>query len=319
MKKLAADKPCCTPKRGGSENGSSGTSVKAQQIFDSSNQSALSIDTVHIEGGTALLGTDQPIIASDEEGPVRKIDIDSFRMMSTTVTNEMFRAFIDATGYKTDAERFGWSFVFDGNEYQHAKQAVVQAPWWRKVDNANWQNLHGMASAQFPEDDHPVVHVSWNDANAFAQWAGGRLPLEREWEHAARGGQGDVLFPWGNTEPDDNSFTPCNIWQGDFPDINTCRDGYEFTAPADAFEPNAFGLFNMSGNVWEWSAQSFKVRSHAPGAREHKKKMRGTKVLKGGSFLCHRSYCYRYRIASRTGNTPDTTTSHQGFRLVFEC
>jgi len=306
------DKPCCTPKR------VSNAVVAPAAISAEKNGSTLLFDTVSIDGGSVPLGTDKPLIPTDDEGPAREAVIDAFRVMRTTVTNAMFQSFVDATGYKTEAERFGWSFVFDAEGYQRAAQAVVAAPWWRKTDGAYWQNIDGSSDACVPQGNHPVVQVSWHDANAFAEWAGGRLPLEREWEHAARGGNGDIVFPWGDKEPDDYGFTPCNIWQGNFPDNNTCKDGYDSTAPADAFEPNGYGLYNMCGNVWEWTAQSFKVRAHAPDARTIKKRLRGTKVLKGGSFLCHKSYCYRYRIAARTANTPDSTTSHQGFRLVFD-
>lgn len=273
-----------------------------------------------IPGGNAFLGTNDKILADDGERPLRRVQIKPFRVMPTSVTNHMFREFADATGYVADAERLGWSFVFQSHlpAGMGDTQAVAAAPWWRKVEGASWRLLHGPGSEDDWNEDHPVVHVSWNDARAFAAWAGGRLPSEAEWEHAARGGLDDVRFPWGDREPDDVSFQPCNIWQGNFPTMNTGRDGFMATAPARSFEPNGYGLYNMCGNVWEWTVEPFMIRSVAKSARERMKQMRGTKLLKGGSFLCHRSYCYRYRIAARTGNSPDSTSSHTGFRLVFD-
>lgn len=273
-----------------------------------------------IPGGEALLGTGNPIIAADEEGPLRRNKITPFTMMKTAVTNAMFEAFVDATGYVSEAEEFGWSYVFQGQLQEGAlvEGADAQAQWWRSVEGANWKQIAGPQSEEGCDPNHPVVHVSWNDAQAFAKWVGGRLPSEVEWEHAARGGLGDVPFPWGNEPPDDLDFQPCNIWQGGFPANNLGKDGYLATAPVQSFAPNGFGLYNMVGNVWEWTANPYTVRSISKQAKEHAKRMRGTKILKGGSFLCHQSYCFRYRIAARTGTTPDSTTSHQGFRLVFD-
>src|SRR5262245_35376266 len=168
--------------------------------------------------------------------------------------------------------------------------------------------------------DHPVVHVSWNDAVAFAAWAGGRLPTEAEWEYAAAGGRPGARFPWGDAKPDDVAFQPCNIWQGQFPSYNSGRDGYLGTAPVDAFAANGYGLFNMSGNTWEWCADRFRVRSlsRAAQARNRQAREGEERLLKGGSYLCHRSYCYRDRIAARTGAGADSSTAHVGFRLVFD-
>jgi formylglycine-generating enzyme required for sulfatase activity len=278
------------------------------------------IETLPIPGGSGLLGTNEHILAVDGERPLRRVQLKPFRAMPTSVTNAMFHDFVDATGYVTEAERFGWSFVFQAHIPAEVgdTQAVSSTPWWRKVEGASWRLLHGRGSEGAWNAEHPVVHISWNDARTFAAWAGGRLPTEAEWEHAARGGLGDVRFPWGNVEPDDASFQPCNIWQGKFPALNTGRDGYLATAPAMSFQPNGYGLYNMCGNVWEWTSEPFLIRSVGKSARERMKQMRGTKLLKGGSFLCHKSYCYRYRVAARTGNSPDSTASHMGFRLVFD-
>ena len=167
-------------------------------------------------------------------------------------------------------------------------------------------------------DVHTGGAQKLNDALVFARWCGGRLPTELEWEHAARGGLGDVRYPWGANEPEEANFLPCNIWQGRFPEKNTGADGWVGTAPVRAYQPNGYGLYNIIGNVWEWTADAYRVKSLKKRVRQKLDGMKGFKVLKGGSFLCHRSYCYRYRIAARTGNSPDTTTPHQGFRVAWD-
>lgn len=280
----------------------------------------LAPDIVEIPGGDGFIGTDTPVIPVDGEAPLRSQSLKPFRMDAAAVTNARFRAFVDDTGYRTEAEIIGDSFVFEGLLPKDASDdpRVAAAPWWRVLPGANWRSVAGPGSEDSWDPDHPVVHVTWNDAVAFAGWAGGRLPTEAEWEHAARGGLGDVRFPWGDQEPNDDDFFPCNIWQGDFPEKNLILDGYFGTAPARSFEPNGYGLYNMVGNVWEWTSQPFKVRSLKKDVvRAHADK-KGYKLVKGGSYLCHASYCYRYRIAARSGTSPDSSTSHQGFRLVYD-
>jgi len=275
-------------------------------------------DCVAVPGGMGWIGTDRPLILPDEESPLRRTRLKDLWWERGTTTNAAFARFTAATGYRTEAERFGWSFVFWAQvpEAVPLTQAVDGLEWWRRVDGACWHHPTGPDGP--PADDaHPVVHVSWADARAYAAWAGGRLPREAEWEHAARGGLGDARYPWGDTAPDDTAHLPCNIWQGNFPHHNTCADGFAATAPAISFAPNGYGLFNMVGNVWEWSAEPFRLRSlkkAAQGAHPHGPR----KLLKGGSFLCHASYCHRYRIAARTGNTPDSATTHMGFRVVYD-
>lgn len=278
-------------------------------------------DSVSIPGGTAFIGTDNPVLSVDGESPLRKTKLRPFSIGRTAVTNAQFAAFVDATGYVTDAERFGWSFVFwqQVPAFIGATRGVEQVQWWRRVDGANWRDINGPTThAADWHAGHPVVHVSWHDATAYAKWAGGRLPSEAEWEHAARGGLGDVRYPWGDAEPDDETFLPCNIWQGRFPEHNTCADGHAATAPARSFEPNGYGLFNMCGNVWEWTAEPFRIKSLRRATRDRLAQMKGFKLTKGGSFLCHSSYCYRYRIAARMGNAPDSSTTHQGFRVAWD-
>lgn len=276
-------------------------------------------DVVKVPGGTALVGTNAPFLPMDGEGPLRKRRAKALYWERGTVTNAAFARFVEETAYVTEAERFGWSFVF----HLHLDVPVNTTvgidgqEWWRRVDGASWRYPNGPGSAP-ALPDHPVVQVSWNDATAYAKWAGGRLPSEAEWEHAARGGLGDVRYPWGDDDPHDDGNFFCNIWQGRFPIHNTAADGYEATAPAISFLPNDYGLYNMVGNVWQWTADPFKLRSVKKTARQANTNMAGRKLLKGGSYLCHRSYCFRYRIAARTGNTPDSASTHTGFRIVYD-
>ena len=305
-------KPCCTPSAQRAAPG------KEPAVAPASDPPK--IDVAAIPGGKALQGTDNPVLTEDEESPCRTKTLKPFHMMRTCVTNAMFAAFVKDTRYVTEAETFGWSFVFysDVADSVPETQGVVGTTWWRKVDGADWRCINGPGSEAAWHEDHPVTQVSWRDARAFAKWAAGRLPSEAEWEHAARGGLQDAPFPWGAAEPDDTDHMPCNIWQGGFPQKNTGRDGYLSTAPARSFEPNGYGLYNMCGNVWEWTSDPMKLRSLSKRTKERSRGLKGAKVLKGGSFLCHKSYCFRYRIPARTFNTPDTTTTHQGFRLVFD-
>jgi formylglycine-generating enzyme required for sulfatase activity len=291
-----------------------------------------------IDGGPFLMGTDYPEgFPEDGEGPVREVTLDPFWIDQTAVTNARFKAFIDDTGYTTEAERFGWSFVFHLHvpskyaESLRREASVAQTPWWLAVPGARWDRPFGQRSSIGKIMDHPVVQVSWNDARAYCEWAGKRLPTEAEWECAARGGRVQQLFPWGDQlEP--RGRHRCNVWQGRFPTENSAADGYVGTAPADAFGPNGFGLFNVSGNVWEWTADWFSPAWHVPDTAATRQNPRGPlpaseggdgpdfthKVQKGGSYLCHASYCNRYRLGARTGNTPDSATTNNGFRCVCD-
>ena len=263
-------------------------------------------------GGSFLMGSEEPGgFPEDGEGPVREVVVEPFRIAAHAVTNDEFAAFVAAAGHRTSAERFGWSFVFAGllPEDFAPTRAVAQAPWWRQVEGAYWRQPEGPGSSIEARGNHPVVHVSWTDARAYCRWAGLRFPTEVEWEYAARGGLEQRRYPWGD------ELTPggehrCNIWQGSFPEHNTCEDGHYGTAPVDSFEPNGLGLFNTSGNAWEWCADWFDPAA-GPGQG------RG-KVIRGGSYLCHKSYCDRYRVAARSRNTPDSSTGHMGFRVAAD-
>jgi sulfatase modifying factor 1 len=275
---------------------------------------------VRLPGGRVRVGDDAGVLPQDGESSARLVNVKTFAIDPYAVTNAWFGEFVAATRYRTDAERFGWSLVFAGFVAHAPAPPHDPVSWWRRVDGASWRAPEGPGSTVAERQDHPVVHVSWNDAAAFAAWAGGRLPSEAEWEQAARGGLAEARFPWGEREPDDTSYLPCNIWQGTFPKLNTAADGYAGTAPVASFAPNRAGLYNMVGNTWEWCADAFRVRSLSRAGRQRDAAARaaGERVLKGGSYLCHRSYCYRYRIAARTGVSADGSTGHVGFRLAFD-
>ncbi len=273
---------------------------------------------VYLEGGSFLMGTDEPTFPADGEGPVREVTLSPFWIGPFAVTNAQFAAFVEATGYVSEAERYGWSFVFYQFLPEDAPptQGVANTPWWRQVFGASWRNPEGPHSSVDGRLNHPVIHVSWNDATAYARWAGKRLPTEAEWEYAARGGLEQNTYPWGDRLVP-NKKHRCNIWQGTFPSKNTAKDGFVGTAPVDAFAPNGYGLYNVTGNTWEWCADWWGTE-HAKGPHLNPcgPEEGQAKVIKGGSYLCHASYCNRYRVAARTSNTPDSTTGHMGFRVV---
>lgn len=272
-----------------------------------------------LEGGAFLMGCDSGPYPGDGEGPVREVTLAPFAIGATAVTNEEFGVFADATGYLTDAERFGWSFVFGGflpDDFPPTR-AAASTPWWRQVYEADWRRPHGPQPGPADHGKHPVVHVSHNDALAFCAWAGARLPTEAQWEYAARGGLTGEPYPWGDEREPGGEYR-MNVWQGDFPHRNTAADGYPGTCPVDAFPPNGYGLLNMTGNVWEWCADRF-----GPGFHERDGRANpvgppdgGARVLRGGSHMCHDSYCFRYRTSARMGNTPDSTSGNTGFRCV---
>ncbi|MBW9089796.1 formylglycine-generating enzyme family protein [Rhizobium wenxiniae] len=278
-------------------------------------------ETILMKGGETFVGTNDPVITGDGEGPERKVFLPDFHLEVETVTVRRFTEFVGATGYVTESERFGMSAVFSPllKDQAMVTGGVVDTPWWIRIDGATWKQPEGPGSSIAERLDHPVTQVSWNDAMAFASWVGGRLPSEAEWEHAARGGNCRRRYPWGDVEPTDAAIF-CNIWQGAFPRHNTLADGYFSTAPARSFNPSDTGFYNLAGNVWEWSADAFKVRSmtRAAKARNDQARKFSDKVLKGGSFLCHKSYCYRYRIASRMGLSADSSSSNTGFRIAYD-
>jgi formylglycine-generating enzyme required for sulfatase activity len=278
---------------------------------------------VKLDGGLFLMGTDtQEGFQRDGEGPVREVTLDPFYIDAYPVTNSRFAEFVKATGYQTESERLGWSFVFQGHiskeRYDELVEATVPgASWWCKVSNADWKRPEGPDSNIENRPNQPVVHISWNDALEYCRWAGKRLPSEAEWEYAARGGLEQKLYPWGDELTPDGRHL-CNIWQGEFPVSDLAEDGYSAPAPVDAFPPNGYGLYTVTGNAWEWCHDWFHPTYHVSATRTNPVgPVEGsTKVMKGGSYLCHKSYCNRYRVAARTSNTPDSATTNISFRCV---
>ena len=280
-----------------------------------------------IPAGEFQMGTDGDYgFPLDGEGPAHAVKLAAFYLDATCVTNEQFNAFVNATGYKTESERFGWSFVFFGHLSPKQQATAVRlrglgSEWWCRVDGATWRHPEGPGSHIKQRWAHPVVQVSWSDAVAYATWAGKRLPTEAEWEYAARGGLAQKRFPWGDElEPEGRH--RMNVWQGVFPTANTEADGHFGPAPAKSYRANGYGLYQMTGNVWEWCADWF-------GAATYRERARGQpcvnptgpgtgdrRVMRGGSYLCHASYCNRYRTDARSSNAPDSATTNLGFRCA---
>jgi formylglycine-generating enzyme len=285
--------------------------------------------------------------ADENEFPKHDVEIDSFLMDETEVTNADFREFVKATNYVTVAEKvIDWEemkkqlpegtpkppdSVLQGGAlvFKQTNQPVpLDNPsiWWAWTIGANWRHPLGPASSIDKIMDHPVVQICWEDASAYAKWAGKRLPTEAEWEWAARGGNKDMIYPWGNEL--DAEKAKANFWQGLFPYQNSEKDGYVLTAPVKKFQPNGYGLYDMAGNVWEWCSDWYDVTYYT---KEEAKK-RGNvgpetaynpllpyqkeRVIRGGSFLCSDEYCSGYRNARRMGSTADTGLNHTGFRCV---
>jgi formylglycine-generating enzyme len=275
---------------------------------------------VLLEGGEFVMGNTGPwAYPGDGEGPLRRVRLDAFRIDPHAVSNAEFAAFVEETGHVTEAERFGWSFVFAAllpDDFPLTR-GVAHAPWWRQVEGADWRRPEGPQSDLDGRIDHPVVHVSWNDAQVCCEWAGKRLPSEAEWEYAARGGLEGKVFPWGD-ELEPGGQHRMNVWQGAFPAENTCADGFYGTCPVGAYPTNGSGLHNMTGNVWEWCADWYSPDFHTRDRRTNPQgPPRGThRSTRGGSYLCHHSYCRRYRVAARNSLQPDSTIGNTGFRCV---
>jgi formylglycine-generating enzyme required for sulfatase activity len=310
----------------------------------SARRDVITDEMIWIPGGTFRMGSNDHYA---EEAPVHRATVDGFWIDRTPVTNQQFKAFVNAIGYVTTAQ-----IVPNPKDYPGALPSMIYAgslvftppsrvknlsewsQWWTFMKDANWRRPYGPKSNIKELSDHPVVHVSYHDALAYAQWAGKELPTEAEWEFGARGGLDGEEFAWGNALMPGGRHM-ANIWQGNFPTHNTCEDGFAHTSPVAAFPPNGYGLHDMIGNVWEWTADwwSSKHQADAPKACCVPQNPRGgpeaasfdlsqpdiripRKVLKGGSHLCAPNYCRRYRPAARHAEPLDTSTSHVGFRCV---
>ena len=332
------DKSCCPPK-----------GRAAMLAGTQSDSTAIESAMVLIPGGNFLMGANGQL-ALDREYPKHPVKVDSFYMDPYEVTNAQYKAFTDATGYKTVAERpVDWEEVKKqlppgtpkppeenlaaGSLVFVPRQGVVDLSnyfqWWAWTTGANWRQPNGPGSSIEGKDDHPVVHIALADARAYAEWVGKRLPTEAEWEWAARGGLKDQRYPWGDTDVNLDPYQ-CNFWQGTFPGENTGADGYEGTAPVGSFAPNGYGLYDMAGNVWEiandWYDtryyQSLSQTSYTDNPKGPDRSFNPSApyaqhtVIKGGSFLCNDSYCASYRVSARMPLEIDAAMNHVGFRLV---
>lgn len=279
------------------------------------------IEQAYLTGGEFAMGDGRGDgNPGDGEEPVHPVRLSPFSIDATSVTNADFARFVDATGFRTEAEEFGFSAVFHLTltaQPDELMEPVAGTPWWVGVHGADWRHPGGSLSDLDGLDDHPVVHVSWNDAIAYCVWTGRRLPTEAEWEFASRGGLVGARYPWGDELLDGDAWR-CNIWQGRFPTSNDLDDGYLTTAPVRTFSPNGFGLWQTVGNIWEWCADWSDPRYYAvsPEADPVGPSTGATRVLRGGSYLCHDSYCNRYRNSARSSNTPDSSMGNAGFRTV---
>jgi len=295
-----------------------------------------------IPGGEFMMGSTDSLSYPDEY-PQHKVSISSFLMDKHEVTNKQFNDFVNNTGYVTTAEKLykyfdhqlgdsisrKGSLVFDGSDLSY-EQGLEDLSWWKWCDDASWRQPFGPGSSIADKMDHPVIHVSWYDAHAYAIWAGKRLPTESEWEWAARGGKKDIRFPWGNSEAN-RSYQKANLWQGRFPFVNEIRDGSQWSSKVGEYPPNGYGLYDMAGNVWEWCMDQYDLNAYKkrsiqnylvdpvskitydlvdPGQEK--------RVMRGGSFLCDETICSGYNITRRMRSTPDTGFIHTGFRCVID-
>ncbi len=333
---------CCMPSSSSRFAGESSDAMKSNESEE------ISSDMILIPGGRFTMGARENEFARRDEFPNIEVEVDSFMMDKHPVTNAQFREFVEATGYVTTAEVApDWeeikkqvppgtpkphdsllvaaSLVFVSPDHPVSQDNYQQ--WWRWMPGANWKHPLGPDSSIEWMDDFPVVHVSWFDAQAYAQWAGKRLPTEAEYEYAARGGKNDFIYPWGNERV---SAEKANYWQGTFPYDNTVDDGYLTAAPVMSFPSNGFGLFDMAGNVWQWT-QDWYHHDYYQSVAERTPLLNPTgpdssydpmepgipkKSIRGGSFLCNDSYCAGYRASARMKSSPDSGMMHLGFRCV---
>jgi sulfatase modifying factor 1 len=310
---LAENQACCAPARD-----ADAAAANACPSAVPAAEGRHTIEQLLVPSQTFRMGDHHGDDRGDGETPVHEVTLRAFHIDATPVTNRDFAEFAGDSGYVTDAEQFGFSAVFHLAVAADRADIIGPAagtPWWIGVHGADWAHPGGPRSSIGGLEDHPVVHVTWRDAVAYCTWAGRGLPTEAQWECAARGGITGARFPWGDEL---GTELPCNIWQGPFPRRNTGAGGWFSTAPVRSYRPNAYGLWQPIGNVWEWcadwwDADYYAVSSPAdpagPAAGERR-------VLRGGSYLCHDSYCNRYRNSARSANTPDSSMANAGFRTI---
>lgn len=302
-----------------------------------------------IPSGEFTMGTDDPISMPNER-PAHRVRLDAFWIDEHDVTNEEFRKFVEVTGYVTTAERppewrelaaqlppgtpkpppetlIAGSLVFTAPD--HRVPLDDMAAWWKWVPGASWKHPEGPQSNLDGRGRHPVVQISWDDATAYAKWVGKRLPTEAEWEYAARGGKEKARYVWGDERYPDGR-PQANTFQGEFPNRNTTEDGYVGTSPVESFPPNGYGLYDMAGNVWQWTSDWYRADANVARASEgvcHNPSgptqsfdpldpSAKKRVIKGGSFLCSPEYCESFRPSARRGTPPDTGSTHVGFRCA---
>jgi sulfatase modifying factor 1 len=313
-----------------------------------SQQNIHHLGMVQIPAGVFMMGGDNKQAKKDEL-PKHSVKLSTFWLDVTQVTNQQFKSFVKATKYVTTAEKkpdwndlkkdlppetpkpddsklIAASLVF--TPPNHLVSLNDYGQWWTWMAGANWLHPRGPHSDIKTLEQHPVVHMSWDDAKAYCQWAGKRLPTEAEWEWAARGGLNNQPYPWGD-EPVDSGKVKANTWQGEFPNQNTLRDKFYYTSPVKSFAPNHYGLYDMAGNVWEWVADWYRYDYYTQIGKQTMADPQGPaksydpydttahkRVLRGGSFLCNESYCTGYRVSARMKSTPDTSMEHMGFRCA---
>jgi len=304
---------CCTPSTGERKSVANQPSVTERGEHK--------VEQVSLPGGSFAMGDSSGDgNQRDGETPVHKVRVSPFEIDATSVANADFSRFARSTGYLTEAENWGFSAVFHlalAARPDELMGPLGGAPWWLGVRGADWKHPGGSLSTLDGRNNHPVVHVSWNDAQAYCRWVGRRLPTEAEWEYASRGAQVGARYPWGDELMQGRAWRT-NIWQGEFPVKNTSSDGWLTTAPVRSFHPNAYGLWQTVGNVWEWCADWFDASYYSRSPASNPKGPAGgqERVMRGGSYLCHDSYCNRYRNSARSFNTPDSSMGNAGFRTV---
>lgn len=343
-------RPKIAPSHEGFDSSHARRSVKGRSVISAVALQKTPKGMKWILGGEFIMGTDDRDSYPNER-PSHRVRVDGFWMDETPVTNAQFAGFVQATGYQTTAERpVDWNELKKqlppgtpkpADEMLQSGSLVFTPPdhpvplrnlagWWTWTPGANWRFPEGPGSTNVDRADHPVVHVSWEDAVAFAKWAGKRLPTEAEWEYAARGGHSRTRFLWGDEFLPDGKFM-ANTFAGKFPFENTAEDGFAGTSPVNSFPPNGYGLFDMAGNTWEWTGDRYRFDRHQRLAREGLVEnpmsplrtfdpadpRSERRVIKGGSFLCHVDYCESYRPTARRGTPFDTGSSHVSFRCIL--